>query len=198
MRDNDLLKRLSDSDSLTDVLIQMEDFMDSLDLYVFKNWLDGQIWSGPDITRYWVSMELRYEYNEMPDPAGGQRLLKHGAIVKYKVETETVAKPVDKKAANAAALARPVGTPAPKTGEDETEERKYWVVEIRIPRRFIEELDDDDLELHGDDVDGDAVSDARDEDIDSSDAFTDEDGDGVMDDGSEDLGDDEDDDDDSK
>lgn len=192
MSDNKLLKRLSDSTSLTDVLIQMEDFMDSLDLYVFKNWLDGEILSGPEVQRYWVSMELRYDYHNMPDPAGGLRLLKHGAVVKYDCRSEQVAAPVDKKAANAAALARGPGNRASKQSV-ETVEHRYWVVEVKIPRRFIEELDDDDLELHGSEVDGDAVSDARDEDIDSSDAFTDENGDGVMDDGSEDQGEDDDD-----
>ena len=56
----------------------------------------------------------------------------------------------------------------------ETKEEKYWLIHVRIPRRHIEELYDDDLELYDDDVEDtniDAASDARDEDIDSSNAF---------------------------
>jgi hypothetical protein len=179
MADNDLLKKLNDSTSLTDVLIQMEDFMDSLDLYVFKNWINGELVEGPDVKRYWVGIKLRYDYEDMPDPAGGMRLLKHGARVKFQQKSDTVTQPKDKEAADEAALAAKGGA---TNAEQETEEKKSWIVEIQIPRRFIEELDDGDLDTHSDDVDSEAVSDARDEDIESDDAYQDKDGDGIMDD----------------
>jgi len=157
-----LFKRLSDSESLTDVMIQMEDFMDSLDLYVFKNWFEGEIVQGPEIRRYWVSMTLKYEYEEMPDPAGAERLIRHGAKVEYrKAKNEQPAEakgPEDFTAAN-----------KPKMIQ-----KDIWLVDVQIPRRFIEELDDSDLEMHVDDelVDVEDVSDARDEDIDQEAAFT--------------------------
>lgn len=157
-----LFKRLSDSDSLTDVLIQMEDFMDSLDLYVFKNWFEGEIVQGPDIRRYWVSMILKYPYEEMPDPAGAERLIKHGVKVVYRRSSQE--EPVD------------VETPDDllSNNKPRMELKKIWLIEIQIPRRFIEELDDSDLELHADDelVDVEDVSDARDENIDDTEAFT--------------------------
>jgi len=157
-----LFKRLSDSDSLTDVLIQMEDFMDSLDLYVFKNWFEGEIVQGPDIRRYWVSMILKYPYEEMPDPAGAERLIKHGVKVIYRKGEEEA----------------PVDVEGPDdllpSNKPRMETKKVWLVEIQIPRRFIEELDDSDLEMHVDDelVDVEDVSDARDENIDDAEAFT--------------------------
>lgn len=156
-----LFKRLSDSDSLTDVLIQMEDFMDSLDLYVFKNWFEGEIVDGPEIRRYWVSMTLKYAYEDMPDPAGAERLMRHGVKVFYrKAKEETsvdVETPSDLEANR-----------KPKMKLD-----PIWLVTIQMPRRFIEELDDSDLEMHVDDdvVDVEDVSDARDENIDDKDAF---------------------------
>lgn len=159
-----LFKRLSDSESLTDVLIQMEDFMDSLDLYVFKNWFEGEVVQGPDIRRYWVSMTLKYDYKEMPDPAGAERLLRHGAKVAYRKAKEEV----------------PVEVKSPEDLEPskkpKMELKEIWLVDIQIPRRFIEELDDSDLEMHVDDeqVDVEDVSDARDEDIDQEAAFTDD------------------------
>jgi hypothetical protein len=160
-----LFKRLSDSDSLTDVLIQMEDFMDSLDLYVFKNWFEGEVVEGPEIRRYWVSVTLKYAYDEMPDPAGAERLIHHGVKVSYRKAKEEadveVTKPDD---------LQPNKKPKMELND-------VWLVTVQIPRRFIEELDDSDLELHADDdvVDVDDVSDARDEDIDDKDAFKDED-----------------------
>lgn len=157
-----LFKRLSDSTSLTDVLIQMEDFMDSLDIYVFKNWFEGEIVQGPDIRRYWVSMTLKYGYEEMPDPAGAERMIKHGVKVVYKRDEEEVAEeprgPENFLSNNKPKMTR----------------NKIWLVEIQIPRRFIEELDDADLEMHVDDeiIDIEDVSDARDEDIDQEEAYT--------------------------
>jgi len=161
---SDFFKRLSDSDSLTDVLIQMEDFMDSLDLYVFKNWFDGEIVDGPHIRRYWVSMTLKYAYEKMPDPAGGERLLQHGAKVMFRKAKEEVAVEVEEP------------SDLQPNNKPQMKEEIIWLVDVQIPRRFIEELDDSDLEMHVDDdaVDVEDVSDARDEDIDDEDAFTEE------------------------
>jgi hypothetical protein len=55
----DFIKRLSDSASLTDILIQMESFLDDLDMYVFKNWFEGEVVDGPTIESNWVSMILK-------------------------------------------------------------------------------------------------------------------------------------------
>lgn len=157
-----LFKRLSDSESLTDVLIQMEDFMDSLDIYVFKNWFEGEIVQGPEIRRYWVSMTLKYAYEEMPDPAGAERLLQHGAKVAYR------------KAKDSAPVEVESQEDLLPNNKPKMENNEIWLVDVQIPRRFIEELDDSDLELHADDelVDVEDVSDARDEDIDQEAAFT--------------------------
>lgn len=156
-----MYKRLSDSESLTDVLIQMEDFLDSLDIYVFNNWIDGEVVNGPDIRRYWTSMTLKYDYKNMPDPRGAERLMKHGAKVKFTETTEEVA--------------REVKTPDDlgENNKPKTDSNKVWLIDIQIPRRFIEELDDSDLDIHADsDVDTESVSDARDEDVGEEDAFT--------------------------
>lgn len=163
--DQKLFKRLSDSSSLTDVLIQMEDFLDSLDLYVFKNWFEGEIVQGPDIRRYWVNMTLKYDYKDMPDPAGGLRLIKHGAKVYFRKAKEEVPLPIQ--------------TPddfQPGTKKPKMDLKDIWLVEIHIPRRFIDELNDDDLEMYDDsEVDIEVVSDARDEDIDDTDSVVDAD-----------------------
>jgi hypothetical protein len=178
-----LFKRLSDSESLTDVLIQMEDYMDSLDIYVFKNWFEGEIVQGPEIRRYWVSMTLKYAYEEMPDPAGAERLIRHGAKVTYKKAKEE--EPVEVKSREDL---QPNNKPKMTLSD-------IWLVSVQIPRRFIEELDDSDLEMHIDDelVDVEDVSDARDENIDQEAAFTKEGDNDIQDDESaEDDGEEED------
>ena len=167
MADN-FLKRLSDSSSLTDVLIQMEDFLDSLDLYVFKNWFDGEIVDGPNVSRYWVSMTLKYDYKDMPDPAGGLRLLKHGAKVKFRrgkeEDTET------KSSLDQSEMQRILAVqnqPAQPFRPDQTFNdpeypeqlplKKIWLIDIEIPRQFIEDLEDDDLDLYDKEIEDEAA-----------------------------------------
>jgi hypothetical protein len=162
------LKRLSNSSSLTDVLVQMEDFLDSLDLYVFKNWFEGEIVDGPNVSRYWVSMTLKYDYKDMPDPSGGLRLLKHGAKVKFRKgeeeDTET------KSSLDQSELQRILAVqnqPAQPFGPDNTfgdpnypdqlPMKKIWLIDIEIPRQFIEDLDDDDLDLYDKEIEDEAT-----------------------------------------
>lgn len=155
--------RLHKHANLTDILIQIEDFLDGLDLYVFKNWFLGEIYKGPEIRRYWVDFTLLYEYEDMPDPQGGVRLVKHGAKVQFEKELREVALPIDSNE----------DYREDRKGKPKTTEKPMWLVHISIPRKFIEELDDDDLQLFDDDVDAENVSDARDENIDKEDAYQD-------------------------
>jgi hypothetical protein len=154
---NKLIDKLNDSKSLIDVLIQIESFMDGLDLYVYKNWFDGEIVDGPNIKRYWVSIILKYPFNKMPDPEGGLRLIKHGAKISYKKSYEETPIPIKDPSDYRD------GTKKPKMKKEQ-----IWLVDVQIPRRFIEELDDNDLELYADEIELDDVSDARDDDIDTS------------------------------
>lgn len=81
------LENLKDNDYLLDLLVQMEDVLDSLDLYVFENWSKGEVVEGPIVRRYWLNMVLEYKHDEMPDPKAGFRLLKHGVRLDFqKVE----------------------------------------------------------------------------------------------------------------
>jgi len=156
-------KRLHKHANLTEILIQIEDFFDGLDLYVFKNWFEGEVYKGPEIRRYWVDLTLMYPYKMMPDPQGAMRLIKHGAKVNFSKSLKEVSVPSDMED-EASQI---------EQNNPESVEEPIWLVSISIPRKFIEELDDDDLELYDDDVDTNDVSDARDENIDQEDALKD-------------------------
>lgn len=151
-----IIKRLTDNTSLLDIMIQAEDYLDSLDLYAFRNWIKGEVVDGPWVKRYWVSFTLKYPYEDMPDPQGGLRLLKYGSKVLFKKTTEEVS--VDPKSKEDI---------DPETKKPKTESRKIWYVTIKIPRRFIEDIDAKNLELYNDILDLEDVSDARDEGISS-------------------------------
>jgi len=75
----------------------------------------------------------------MPDPNGANRLLKHGARVAMGMFTEDVPirlKDVEETDDTAYEYNQEDGKYARKT-----EEQKYWLMEIRIPRRFIEDME---------------------------------------------------------
>lgn len=156
-------KRLHKHTNLTDILIQIEDFFDGLDLYVFKNWFKGEVFKGPEIRRYWVDITLSYKYEDMPDPQGAVRLQKYGADIHYEKQLREISLEIESSSDYREG----------KKGKPQIAEEPIWLVHISIPRKFIEELDDDDLELYDDEVDTNDVSDARDENIDQEDALKD-------------------------
>lgn len=145
------LKKLFDQKSLLDTAIEMEKFLDFLNIYVYPNWDLGEIVDGPNVSRYWVSMVLRYDFKKMPDPMGARVLHDVGVKVDFKEATEM--NPVE------------VETPddfRPNSKKPKLKPEKVWHVEIKIPRKFIDEIDYSDLESIDDEVDVDDVSDAVD------------------------------------
>lgn len=152
---SNVINRLSDSDSLLSVMIKMEDFIDSLDIYVYKNWIDGEIVSGPHVTRYWTSFTLMYDYKNMPDPAGALRLMKHGALVKYKqaekedssMKLDLSTQTIDSLMANQYGTADQQGSvnQPPEYVRQPLPKKKVWLVEVFIPRKFIDDAFDMDI-----------------------------------------------------
>ena len=158
-----LIKQINDNESLTDILIQCEDFLDSLDMYAFRNWFKGEVVGGPFVKRYWITIQLRYDYNDIPDPSGGYRLFKHGCLIKYKKAFElrpiNPKKETEKSLRNKQAGQEETNTLNRKVGDTETEiisqhmqftntmtgkpkmkKHCIWIVEIAIPRKFIKEI----------------------------------------------------------
>ena len=152
------LKDLEDSEHLLDVLLQCEDILDSLDIYVYRNWFSGEVVEGPVIKRHWVCISLLYPMRKMPDPRAALRLMKHG----IKIEFTKVKRQVDKH------------DPTEKHEEEEDHEKnKYWMVELKFPRRLLKKITDD-LEQFDDEVDVDDVEDAKDSGVDMESAVQDD------------------------
>ena len=128
--------RQLNAQNMQGTLIQFEDFLDSSHLYAFRNWIDGVIWDGPNVKRYWVTVILKYPYDKMPEPRGGMRLVNMGAYISYKLSTETVPKTVDGP-----------DDLDPITRKPKEEEIDIWLIEICIPRRFIQDAIDDEEEM---------------------------------------------------
>lgn len=137
------LDKLQDSNYLLDVLLQVEDVIDSLDIYTYSGWISGEVIEGPIVRRHWVTITLRYPYRKMPDPRAALRLLKHGVQVEFNsVKREQPGKP---------------GHP-----DQEPDKATDWLVKLTIPRRLLDQIEGADLEDYDDEVNPDDVEAAKD------------------------------------
>ena len=82
----DTLKQNISKKSALDTLMDMERVLDNLNIYAYKNWIEGEIVEGPNIDRYWVTVTLMYHQAQMPDPEGAMRLTKNGCKVYFAEE----------------------------------------------------------------------------------------------------------------
>jgi hypothetical protein len=150
--------KLQESPHLLDVLVQIEDVLDSFDLYVFQNWIEGEIVDGPKVRRYWFDVTLRYPLKKMPDPKGAMRLLKHGLRINY--EKATV---------------EDVENKTEEAEETEGEEKAtHWEVKISIPRRLLSAMNSAELDFYDDEVEIEDVEDAQDSGMNDETGYTDD------------------------
>ncbi len=73
----DIIKNVQSLYSVGPTLGILKDFervVDELDVYVFANWKDGELLSGPNDSRHFVTCSFMWPLEKMPDPAGGKRL----------------------------------------------------------------------------------------------------------------------------
>lgn len=146
----DVVKRITDSEDLLSICIDIEQYFDSNNLYAFRNWISGEIVGGPFVKRYWVKVVLKYNYNEMPDPDGGLRLLKHGTKIHYDIKFEE----------------RPIKIKSPSdyqpgVNKPKMKKHKVWIITLLIPRRFVQNLDSEVMDTYDDEVDVNTVDDAK-------------------------------------
>jgi len=158
-RSQEALKRLDDSPDLVDIMVSIEDYFDTSNLYVFKNWMDGELIDGPYVEPYWIRVSFKWPYKCMPDPTGGLRLTQHGTKIFFRIAHENVPQPVKSKTDYQPGTVKPKILP-----------EKIWVVEFLIPRRFIEEIEDKVLDLYSERTDD--IDSAQDSKIDNSEEKT--------------------------
>ena len=115
-----------ESDTAFSVLKDFERVLDELDLYVYDNWEDGELASGPKIEKHWVSCEFMWPKDRMPDPMGGKRLLDYDCKVTYKksslLKPRKIRKPDDIR---------------PMTKKGKLDREPIWLVNITMPKDLI-------------------------------------------------------------
>ena len=118
-----------DSDTSFQVLKDFERVIDELDLYVYKNWEEGELLSGPKIERHWVTCKFMWPRAQMPDPMGAKRLVDYDCKIGYKkdfiIKPRKVRKPDDLR---------------PGTKKGKLDRHPVWVVEIQMPKKLIADI----------------------------------------------------------
>lgn len=133
---NDEIKKISDTNTLLDMLLEFEKVLEDMDLYAYENWMQGEVLEGPTLDRHFVTVKLMYKQDEMPDPRGAMRLLDARCLVKY--TEEKLITPVRVKSFDDVSMqARPDGTFRQKA---KTQTEPVWVVEIQMPRKYVDEF----------------------------------------------------------
>jgi hypothetical protein len=123
------IESIYESNTAFNVLKDFERVLDELDLYVYKNWEDGELAAGPEISRHWVSAKFFWPEEKMPDPMGGKRLLDYDCKVLY--EKSFIVKPIQ-------VLDTDDYRPGTKKGK--LERTPIWIVEIRIPKKLLSDI----------------------------------------------------------
>lgn len=146
---DDVLRRITDHEDLVDILVDVEDYLDSNNIYVYKNWKLGEVVAGPFTKPYWVKITLKYPYRKMPDPEGGLRLVQHGTKISYRIAEELVPVKVKSEADY-----------QPGTKKPKMKKIRIWLIDMLIPRKFVQNIDKAVMDQYEEEVDVDTVDDA--------------------------------------
>lgn len=128
----DIIKNIENltTDSMSfKILKDFERVIDDLDLYVFKNWEDGELVAGPQVHRHAVTCKFMWPYKKMPDPVGASRLLDYGCKITYQKEDLLVPRKVFKP-----------GDFRPGTKKGKIDAHPIWIVSITIPKKLMQDI----------------------------------------------------------
>mgnify|MGYP003629791967 FL=1 len=128
----DIVKNIEgiyDNNTSFQVLKDFERVLDELDIYVYANWQEGELASGPKIERHWVTCSFMWDMNKMPDPMGGQRLLDYDC--KVFMGKDHVIKPRKIRSADDV---------RPGTKKGKLDKSAIWIVTIQMPKKLIADI----------------------------------------------------------
>ena len=123
------LHNLTEHNSAFKIIKDFERVIDELDIYVFKNWEDGELVAGPVINRYTVICKFMWARDDMPDPKGAKRLNDYGCKVEYL--RSFILKP------------RKIKDPddfRPGTKKGKIDAHPIWIVSIEMPKKLMQDV----------------------------------------------------------
>jgi hypothetical protein len=146
-----VVQQLTAKEDLVSIMLDIEDYFDSNNLYAFDNWIEGVLVKGPIVKKYWIEATFKYAFKQMPDPAGGLRLTPHGTKISYRKASQLVPQPI-----------KSPSDYKPGTREPKMKKEPIWLVSLKIPRRFVEAMNQDILDTYSDELDDSSANDIED------------------------------------
>ena len=143
---NDQIKRVSETNTLLDMLLEFEKTLEDIDVYAYRNWDLGEVLEGPDMSRHYITVKLMYKLDEMPDPAGAQRLMQKDCLVKYR--KDTLISPIKVKTFDD--VETDIRADGSVRHRAKTKSEPVWIVEVKMPRRYVDEFNSDVVEADQD------------------------------------------------
>jgi len=123
----DIIRNVQDlyeNNSSLAALKDMERVFEEMDMYVYKNWEDGELAYGPKVDRHWITAGFMWEESKMPDPVAGKRLVDLGCKIHYKKAHLLEARPI-----------RSQDDLRPGTKKGKLDRKAIWIVEIQMPKK---------------------------------------------------------------
>jgi hypothetical protein len=123
------IEQIYGSNNSLNLLKDFERVIDELDVYVYDNWIDGELVSGPKESRYYIECVFMWPKDKMPEPKGGQRLLDYDCKVYYAEST--------------IAEVRKIKTPddiRPGTRKGKIDQKDIWMVKIIMPKKLMADI----------------------------------------------------------
>jgi len=123
------IEQIYGSNNSLNILKDFERVIDELDIYVFDNWIDGELTEGPKETRYFVECTFMWPKDKMPEPKGGLRLLDYGCKVQM---GESYVNKV-----------RKIKTPddiRPGTKKGKIDQEPVWLMKISMPKKLMNDI----------------------------------------------------------
>jgi hypothetical protein len=123
------IQELYENNSSLAALKDFERVLDEMDMYVYKNWSDGELASGPKVERHWITASFMWPRDKMPDPMAAKRLQEIGCKISYQ-KTHLME-------------ARPIKQPSdirPGTKKGFMDRKPIWVVEVTMPKKLVVDI----------------------------------------------------------
>jgi len=128
----DIIQNIEQIYGSTNSLSLLKDFervIDELDIYVFDNWIDGELIEGPRESRYWVKCTFMWPYDKMPEPMGGKRLIDYGCRVEFAESKMSVVRKIKKP-----------DDIRPGTKKGKIDVKNIWMVRITMPKKLMTDI----------------------------------------------------------
>ena len=128
----DIISNIENIYGSTNSLNLLKDFervVDELDIYVYDNWIDGELVAGPKESRYFIECTFMWPEDKMPDPTGGKKLLEYGCTVKYAESHMTKVRKI-----------KDPDDIRPGTKKGKIDREPIWMVKIKMPKKLMADI----------------------------------------------------------